>query len=202
MQHRWIYIVIFYKAYARSQNVPAPPSFSDYFLIPNNLAPDPSGFLASCGSELPADSGGIDISNLISRQASDSELLHTSSDIWNLEDPQTSDDLWGSGSVGGPEWLSDLTTDPGQFAFNENPPKNDRPSSDVCSTEPPAEDNGGWKPPWVPIDPGQPDRDCLDEDWEKFCCPLGIVPLAGTNGCVACKASSPAFPSMEICQHH
>ena len=190
MQHRWICIVIFYKAYASSPKFQAPPSFSDSF---NNLAPDSSGFLASCGSELPADLSGFDISNLISREVSDSGSLGTSSNMWDLEDLQNSDDLWGSGSVGEPELLSDLATDPGQFAFNDNPPQNERPSSDFCSTEPPAKDDGGWKPPWIPIDPGQPDRDCLDDDWEKFCCPLGIFPLAGTDGCVACKASALAF---------
>lgn len=200
MQHRWVCIVVFYKAYASSPNVQVfPSSFSDPFLAPNNLAPDSVGFLASCGSEFPTDLEGFDISSLISRQASDSELLHTSFNIRDLEDSQHVDDLWGSDSIGEPSWLSDLTMDPGEFAFNGNLPQNDRPSSDVCSTEPPPEGNGGWEPSWIPIDPAQPDRDCLDDDWEKFCCPLGIVPLAGTDGCVACKVSSLVFSVMGIC---
>lgn len=202
MQHRWICIFIFYQAYVSSQKAYAPLSFSDSFLPSNNLAQDSSGFLASCGSELPADPGGFDISNLISRQVSDSALLDSSSNMWDLEDAQNLDDLWGSASVGEPERTLDLTTDLGQFAFDGNGPQNDRPSSNVCSTEPPAEDNGKWKPPWIPIDPGQPDRDCLDDDWEKFCCPQGILPLAGTDGCVACKATSLAFFSLEIYQYH
>ena len=186
MQHQWVCIIILYIAYARSQNVQVSPSLSDLFLTPNNLAPDSSAFLASCKSELPVDSEGLGISSLKSRQLSDSELLHTLFNTWDLEDPQNLDDPWGSGSVGEPNWLSDLT-DPEVFAFNENPPQNDRSSPDVCSMEPPTEGNGGWESPWIPIDPGQPDHDCLDDDWEKFCCPLGIVPLAGTGGCVPCK---------------
>lgn len=190
MWHQWLCIIILYSAYASPSKLQVFPSFSDSFLAPNNLSPNFSGFLASCESDLPVDSEGFDISSLISRQLSDLELLHTLSNTWDVEDPQNSDDLWASGLVSEPNWSSDLR-DPEQFAFNENPPQNDRPSTNVCSMEPPAEGNGGWEPPWIPIDLGQPDRDCLDDDWEKFCCPLGIVPLAGTHDCIACKEYYP-----------
>ena len=194
MQHRWVGLVILFKAYANSQDFQdLSPSFSDSFLTASDLVPDFSGLLAFCGSEVPANSEVFDISSLISRRASDSQLLQTSSNIWNLEDPHYTDDLWGSGSVGEPSWLSDWTMDLEQFAFNEKSPQNDRPSTDLCSAEPPPEGDGGWEPPWIPIDPNQPDRDCLDDGWEKFCCPQGITPLAGTDGCVTCKAMPLSF---------
>lgn len=214
MQRRWVCIILFYcGAYASAQNNQVfPSSFSDSDLAPNNIAPDSSGFLASCGSELPAGSSSFDISSLISRQVSDSDFLPAASnigdsdflstasniggsdflpagfDIWDSEDPQNTDDLWGPGSLGEPGWLSDLTMDPEQFAFNGNPSPKDRPSKDVCSKEPQTEGNGGWKPPYVPVDPSRPDHDCLDDDWEKYCCPLGIFPMSGTDNCVECKA--------------
>lgn len=182
MQHRWIYIAIFYKAYASSQNLQVPPSFSDPFPTPINLTPDSFGSIGSCGSELPADSESFDVSGLIPRQASDPESLYTSTDLGDLEDPLNTEDLWSSGSVG------DLAMDPAQLNFDGITPQNDAPSKDICSAEPPAEGKGEGEPPWIPIDPGQPDRDCLDDNWDKFCCPRGIVPLIGTDGCVACKA--------------
>lgn len=189
MQRRWICTVILHVASAGPQIHQITPSFSDV-LYPSNLIPDSLDSLVSCGLGLPADSQSFDISGLIARTATDSEFTTASADLWDLEDAQNIDNLWSSSSLGETSWLPDLTIDREQLSFNEDRRPNDLPSKDICSGEQPlAEEKGGWEPPWIPIDPGQPDRDCLDDDWEKFCCPLGVIPLVtGTSDCVQCKA--------------
>ena len=180
--------MILYPVSAGSQNHQITPSFSDV-LYPSNLMQNSLGSVVSCGSGLPVDPQSFDISGLIARTATDSEFAAASADLWDLEDVQTTDDLWSSSLPGGTNWLPDLTIDLEQLSFNENRRLNDLPSNDFCSSEEPLdEEKGGREPPWIPIDPGQPDRDCLDDDWEKFCCPLGVTPLTGTSSCVQCKA--------------
>lgn len=142
----------------------------------------------SCMGGFPADSESFDLSSLIARTDSSEEFLTPSTDIWNSEDPPNTDDLWSSASLG----ESDGAPATGMIlSFDDTPQQpNDAPTKDVCSREQkPDEETSKYQPPWIPIDPGQPDRDCLDDDWEKWCCPLGITPMLGTSGCVPCNAS-------------
>lgn len=201
MQTRWILILKLSKAISSPQidfQAAAPSSLD--LLDPLNSNDLSSAFLDSsvfCNSGTQDEFDAFD-NSLIARTADNPDFPAASTDLWDLEDPQTIDDLWSSGPLGETDWPLDLTMYPGEPSLNVKAPSSDAPPTDVCAVKKPAEKpaekkKGDWEPPWVPIDPEQPDRDCLDDDWEKFCCPLNIAPLAGTDGCVQCKLLSRKF---------
>ena len=189
MWRLWSSVAMFYVASAASAdfNFDFEDPSSSNLLTPNNLTPDSYDVIVSCGTGLPADSESLDASGLFARTYSDSEFPGVSADLWDPEAPPNPDDSWSSIALGGNSWLPDLTMDPAQFNLDGEPSPKDAPPNDICAREPaPSQQQNGLQPPWTPIDPEQPDHDCLDDSWEKWCCPLGISRLIGTNGCVPC----------------
>ncbi len=112
----------------------------------------------------------------------------------DLEDPQIINDLWSHSHIGETSRSLDLTIIPGDLNFDDHLGRANRPTEDICATEEPSkEEESGWELPWVPIDPEHPDWDCLDDGWEKVCCPQGIPPITGTSSCVPCEFLLIAF---------
>jgi hypothetical protein len=188
MQACWVLIFVLFKVSASPQIDFQPAASSSPDLVdPSSLSPAflDSGVFCHSGTQ-----DGFDTfdNSLIARTADNSEFPAASVDLWDLEDSQTIDDLWSSGSIGETDWPLDLTMYTGELNLDEKVTPSNAPATDICAAQKsPEEEKSDWQPPWVPIDPQHPDRDCLDDDWEMFCCPLNITPLAGTAGCVECE---------------